>query len=75
MGAVSSLRPQVSMLSPLRSFHLSGSLGAVLWALNRADLELRPEKPRLTETEERCVEMTKEAKCEFYLLGVNLCTR
>ena len=22
-----------------------------------------------------CVEMTKETRCEFYLLGVNLCTR
>lgn len=37
---------------PLQSFHLSGRLGAELWALNTADSELRPGKPRLTETEE-----------------------
>lgn len=35
----------------LQSFHLSGSLGDVLWALNTADSELRSGKPRLTETE------------------------
>lgn len=52
MGAVSSLRPRVFHAEfLLQSFHLSGSLGAVLWALNTADSELRSGKPRLTETE------------------------